>query len=613
MPETRSDTDAGREAMFTEMLGSSMAAKFERATADARWNEDFRLACSSEQDRRVRKRKTKAGHKDVLDGLELFRKMARSKAREEAESREMQLVAQIASRIKASSAWLFHVTNNNTLKAVVSYRTRSRGMEIPINSDKSIVAHVARTNRSYVCDDTENDKRYLETVKQTRSELAIPLCAPDRPEIVIGVLNLEWNSPNQCPYEMIESVSAVAKQLCRWILSWQTTEEDDSSRLCWMPSAGTWSQNRFSRDACNAITSLVSTSDSDDMVASVIWEIDWTKGYAALLGTSGYHESFYDGVRLDEKPCFTARVMRWRRGKCSIRPWERRVFALGEEGESAGAQFVMSAPLYALASNDRPLAVWHLFQFGNDQDQRLPGEEVGSEIAWRLGTWISRFYEDRVRMARAYLEAKLYSCRDPKLFDSPVDHSSEQALIETFEKVIGKVLSADGVSIFAPDLEGKRLVQIGGSQMRYPWVAWKAGQLSAIHPGDKLSWDDISSYDLERDSGVMTFLFRNPHVKGVRINSTGRFSSERGLPRDTGFPEGLSLKHLECLTPDTCDRRFIGISVHDQGGPVQFVVRVVRTSVRPPFSEDDLHLLRELGDQFSSTWKVLLSNRYRNS
>jgi GAF domain-containing protein/CheY-like chemotaxis protein len=96
------------------------------------------------------------------------------------------------------------------LAAHLGYPDEIAGWRINIDDDKGIIGAAAIHREPILVTDTTQDPRYIEGVKDVRSELAIPLLSGDR---VIGVFNLESDRVNAFDDDDVLLMTALADQM----------------------------------------------------------------------------------------------------------------------------------------------------------------------------------------------------------------------------------------------------------------------------------------------------------------------------------------------------------------------------------------------------------------
>jgi sigma-B regulation protein RsbU (phosphoserine phosphatase) len=79
-----------------------------------------------------------------------------------------------------------------------------------INFGEGLIGTAAREQRTLVVDDVRTDPRYIEVVKEARSELAIPLMLKDR---VVGVLDIESPEIGYFSEEQVSLLNLLASQI----------------------------------------------------------------------------------------------------------------------------------------------------------------------------------------------------------------------------------------------------------------------------------------------------------------------------------------------------------------------------------------------------------------
>ena len=107
--------------------------------------------------------------------------------------------------------------NELRLKEARGLKETERYTVIPLYGKKGISAHVARTGKSLIVPDVRKDERYLFGLKDSRSELCVPIKIKDR---IIGVIDVESKelnafSEDQRLLETLASQAAIAMENAR--------------------------------------------------------------------------------------------------------------------------------------------------------------------------------------------------------------------------------------------------------------------------------------------------------------------------------------------------------------------------------------------------------------
>ena len=108
--------------------------------------------------------------------------------------------------------------NELRLKEARGLKETERYTVIPLYGKKGISAHVARTGKSLIVPDVRKDERYLLGLKDSRSELCVPIKIKDR---IIGVIDVEskelnaFSEEDQRLLETLASQAAIAMENAR--------------------------------------------------------------------------------------------------------------------------------------------------------------------------------------------------------------------------------------------------------------------------------------------------------------------------------------------------------------------------------------------------------------
>jgi len=146
---------------------------------------------------------------DTLETLaEIGREMSAILDLEELLTRLAHLVKRIINYQTFGIALLDQDTNELELKIAIRYGEDPRALE-PVKLGEGIVGHAALHREPIVVDDVTKDSRYIDAVKDIRSEMAVPLMLKDR---CIGVFDLESPELGAFSKKHVELLTLLASQ-----------------------------------------------------------------------------------------------------------------------------------------------------------------------------------------------------------------------------------------------------------------------------------------------------------------------------------------------------------------------------------------------------------------
>ena len=112
--------------------------------------------------------------------------------------------------------------DTQTLHTRAGYGFDPDAPNLQVKLGEGVVGWVAQTRQSALVNDVQQDARYLPTVEQTRSELAVPLLAADR---LVGVMNVESSRLNAFTPDDERLLQTLAGQLAVLIENARLHEE----------------------------------------------------------------------------------------------------------------------------------------------------------------------------------------------------------------------------------------------------------------------------------------------------------------------------------------------------------------------------------------------------
>lgn len=146
---------------------------------------------------------------DTLETLaEIGREMSAILDLDELLTRLAHLVKRIINYQTFGIALLDEDTNELHMKIAIRYGEDPRALA-PVKLGEGIVGHAALHREPIVVDDVTKDPRYIDAVKDTRSEMAVPLMLKDR---CIGVFDLESSELGAFNKKHVELLTLLASQ-----------------------------------------------------------------------------------------------------------------------------------------------------------------------------------------------------------------------------------------------------------------------------------------------------------------------------------------------------------------------------------------------------------------
>ena len=148
---------------------------------------------------------------------------------------------------------------------------------IPLDSEQSIIAEVARTRQAVVVNDVRDDPRWLpnELMPNTRSEMAVPLIVGEN---LIGVFDIQSDQVNRFTSEAVDVQTTLAAQVATALQNARLYQE---------------SQNRAQREeALGAITAAVrASSNPQTILKTAVRELGNIFGRQASIHLAGTETS----------------------------------------------------------------------------------------------------------------------------------------------------------------------------------------------------------------------------------------------------------------------------------------------------------------------------------
>lgn len=487
----------------------------------------------------------------------------RAEARDRAEQRLTNLLAEVRERFQANYAWLFVPEAGGRLRAVVTQGTGRRHLELPAR-ESGIVAYVAQAGGWHCTGQVRSDPLYRAGPADTASEAAVAVTAADGR--VLGVINLESRRPAAFDPVQIAALQTAAVTFVPHLLVLA-----DDGACPWHPEVHGWDLTDLAGRFCHAVAGAYNRRAAADTATCTVWYADHDKDELFVYATSGY-DLEYQAERTLPMDSFVGRVARYRRGPAVLTtPAAAEGFRNRAKAEATGLEWVVAAPVPSpAATGRRGVAVLTLYFFSPDPAGPRAAKREMPALAIDLGRLIGRHRTARREMAAAHLRRELVA-----------RSRSSDAGFETVKAVLADVLAADGVSLFARPAHQNRLYCVTTTGLEF------APPPAAGEPNEG------AVYDLNTDRGFTSYLAGRGGVC-VRKNDTMN-ADERGVPDD--FPPKPLNKHRERFARSEIDRRrFLGVGVALGGTDTLGVVRLNRAANTRPFTHCDQELLAALAD-----------------
>jgi GAF domain-containing protein len=545
--------------------------------------------------RQQRKTEQSANAEVILERLE--RGHIRALGSSERSTREclMREVGIIVDRHKACQAWLYVIESEDgamVLRSRVSHGTNQLGRKVRLD-EAGIVSSVANSKQARLVPDVTKTTDYVSCNDSTISELAVPVL--DVNGNLIGVLNLE-SSVHRFTEQDEEAIKVDVRRLAVGVLCLIANGRE--RHWPWSPDRGNWSPRKVAQDVCSHVSASLSLSAQTDACSSIVWVYDEPKRQFWVLGTTSYDARFQADRYLPRKS-YCGVVQKLRPGRVIAARPDHRLFREKARAEAAGLMRMVSAPLYRLPSEGVSSAwgVWHAYYFGQSSVSLLPSKEVARDIAGLVEGWLADYELLRAECARSYLWWKMESsCREWKKKNWRSGVEGMLAVLlglqwNTLKEVLVDLLDADACTIFVPNQTRNRLIMVSstgvGLDGQYDAQFLATGGDNRMPVYYEVSTSDQPNY------GLLSYIHDHPASPPLRINSLIQFEKgrERGLPAD--LPRRVVRRHMEPLSRDTEDRRFLGAALVDQGQATA-VIRIVRSISQPPFTDDDARLFQSL-------------------
>jgi len=250
-------------------------------------------------------------------------------------------LSKILERFRATAVWLM-VKRGNRLHPLLTQNTHNVSYSIELGT-AGIVSHVASTKCAYCAPDTRTDPLYFEELKETRSEMAVPVLQRDG--TLLGVLNLESNQVNLFSQAQLVTLQAIAAILAPYIVLLEYSRQN-SARLPfgWQFHRHGWGLSEVLQDFAFHIVESLGVEASRP--SCTFWNADWENEVLWVRATAGF-DSEYASERLFTLESFTGDVARAEPGKV----FEGRVedfprFVATAKANAQGLKRIYATPVY---------------------------------------------------------------------------------------------------------------------------------------------------------------------------------------------------------------------------------------------------------------------------
>lgn len=492
-----------------------------------------------------------------------------------------ELLGSVSERFRASAGEVFRLADDGRLETLITNNVSKSRLEANVDDAKGIVAFVARQQRGYCAPDVTNgrDPLYREDIRETRSEIAVPIIdptEPDREQRLLGVINLESREVNAFSSAQIGALQAAVGAFVPHLLVLAAATRSDEMWLPWHPEIHGWDLTRVFQKLCHTITASLGA----DSTKCSIWYVDRLKQSLFVYATSGYDIEYMRHRTLSLDSC-TGRIADAPRGHVySADPL--REFVEQEKAARMGLKEALLCPICPPGSGSARdgISVLNIYFTERTKDRAFVREAMIT-LADVIGAMAVSFDGQRQRLAAAQLHHLLK--------EMPRSSASD---FEVIRDCLKDVFSADGVSIFArvPNDSHLRCTATTG--------------LCKGHNRDSTADPRDVEYDLEnrRQKGFTITLARHPGV-AVRMNNV-LDRNEKDLPEF--LPRGPLLKFVENFPPrEDKNRRLLAYGITSTSGAGDEpqtgeygvgVIRVLRRSGSKPFTRCDERLIAYLAD-----------------
>lgn len=506
----------------------------------------------------------------------------------------------LADGFGANRGWIYLVKQEErelVLRAVVTHRTNQRGVKLTIRQETpGVVAAATRTGELTTTTDTIGNSQESEAAPLKTATVAVPIFDAEG-ELLLGILCLESESHEFTAADQA-SLKVAAHRLAVPLvcLQWNRPE---ARHWPWAPAHQRWGTAVVPQQVCGALTKALGYGDCSDDCSVILWLMDRTKDLLHVVGTTYYDAEYVADAQLPSES-YTGAIADLPRGAVERSSPQDARFLMQKRALAAGLQEIISAPLYRPDEfGDVEKKAWGVLNAYYFRECPLTGShfrEEFADIAFLLEDWLAHYERIRLQCALSYLRWRLeVKAREWKKWPQLDEESNAACLrggqFRVLQDVLMEVLGGDGCSLYVPDEERRRLVMVTSTG-----VGWRTGsdaEFIVREPDNGTPlWYALGDPANER-YGIMSFLCEHPETGVLRINSLERF--ERGEEPGISFsvPRRVIRSHMEPISSEDADRRVLAFSMK-QGTSPAIAVRLVRSTTKPPFTEEDVTLLQRL-------------------
>lgn len=490
----------------------------------------------------------------VLQGVDDLRMKLSAHARQEAVRQLRYWNTRGVDWFSAKSGWVLRATSQGTLASVAgaTFNSARRRLEYSMEGE-GVIPQTYRTREGFVTHDVSQTAFRSGIHESTRSEIAVPIIAPDRS--VLGVYNLESDQEGVFTSAQIRELKNNVSILVPHLLVLRDADDPSHTQWAWHPDRAGWSQSRQVTQLCDRISKLLSRR-GEPRPATAIWIAD-PAGKAWTLGTSGYDAGFMNRFFLTEESAV---------GRAIANPGEvlrgtprQLQFKCVQTAARMGVQYCLIVPLHR--NSDEPIrGSLNIYFF--DERGEYPSDALVRALARQAEKLLQDYFAARRSLALAYLRCEL------------ARSTSLAASFEIYRKTVMEIMRVQAMSLFVrePNTDILQCVDSSGFE--------------------DLSDPTRARYYLNQPIESRTvWLARNPG-EVLRFNWGPQ---DKGNYHHPDLPQTPSNLFRERITVDeSYHRRFLGCAIHNDAKDMLGVVRMIRSQKAPPFTEQDEQLLRDL-------------------
>jgi len=512
----------------------------------------------------------------------------------------------LADSLGATRGWIYLMGQEErevVLRAVVTHRTNQRDVKLTIGLETSgVIAAAARAMEPGVFV-SKACATHDENGFHDRSTIAAIPIFDAEDEWLLGVLCLETTSREFTPADQSTLQVAVRRLAVPMIcLQWNRPE---ARHWPWAPAHQRWGTAIVPHQVCGTLVKALGYGDYSDDYCAMLWLMDRSKNVLQLLGTTYYDTEFLCQEQLP-RDSFTGAISDLTRGSVEKSTPRDPRFLMQKRAMACGLQEIVSAPVYRPDEfGDVPKKSWgvlNTYYFRECTLSESRYREDFAEVVLLVEEWLAHYERIRLQCALSYLRWKHEVARTVEMKRSHLDEQANSGWLratqyDVLRDVLTDVLGADGCSLYVPDEQRERLVMVTstgvGMKTRYD------AECIVQHPDNGFSvWYSLGN-PADEQYGIMSYLSEHPEVGVLRINSLDRF--ERG--EEPGIPESVPRRvlrtQMEPVGSEDADRRVLALSTKEGTHP-SMAVRLVRSTAKPPFTEDEATLLQQMVQLSSS-------------